>query len=99
MGHIFGDRLVRAGGRYQPVLDSQSCQDLVDGLGSALVTGLGQMGVDSGSGRGGVSQVALDEAQVETRFQQMGGIRMSESMNGCIFVNAAFSHGCTKSSL
>lgn len=59
----------------------------------------GQVSVDSGCGRGSMSQIALDDAQVYPGFQQMGGVRMSEGMNGDLFVNAAFSHSCMESSL
>ena len=57
------------------------------------------MSVDRGGGRGGMSQIVLDDAQVKASFQQMGGVGMSEGMNGDLFVNAAFSYSCMESSL
>jgi hypothetical protein len=36
-----------------------------------------QMQIDHGGFEAGVSQVALDEAEVDAGFEEMGGIRMS----------------------
>jgi hypothetical protein len=74
---IFGDKQDRTGEEYQPVLAPQLGQDLVDGLSGALIGSLGQVSVDGSRGRGGMSQICLDDTQIEPGFQQMGGIGMT----------------------
>ena len=39
-----------------------------------------QMGVDGGGGRGVVSHIGLDEAQMDAGFQQMCGIAVSQGV-------------------
>ena len=43
---------------------------------------LGQMQVNHGGFESGVSEVELDEAEVDTGFEEMGGVGMSEGMDG-----------------
>ena len=51
----------------------QACQGLVGlGIGSG-----GQVRREGGRGRGAVSSIVLDEAQLATRLQQMGGITVA----------------------
>ena len=67
--HIFGGRRERTGERYQPVLVPQLGQDLVNGLNSSLVAGLGQVGIDGGGSRRSMSQISLNNPQIEPGFQ------------------------------
>jgi len=57
------------------------------------------MGVDGGSGGGSMSQVFLDDAQIDASFKQMGSPGMSQSMNGSWFGDATFVEGGLKGML
>jgi len=72
---------------------SATIQHLVDHPSSLIIAGLSQMGVDGGSGGGRMSQVFLDDAQIDTTFKQMGGPGMSQGMDGGWFGDAAFVEG------
>ena len=47
----------------------------------------GEMEVDHGGVQAAVAQILLDAADVDTRFQEMGGIAVSEGMNGDALLN------------
>ena len=49
---------------------------------------VGEMQIDHGGFESGVSEVALDEAEVATGFEQMGGVGMPEGRDG----DASFGH-------
>jgi len=51
------------------------------------------MGVDGGSGGGSMTQVFLDDAQIDASFKQMRGPGMSQGMNGGWLGDAAFVEG------
>lgn len=79
-GRVSGGKRNRNVERYPPVLVPQAGYQFID-----LVTGLGmgagsQVSVDGGCGGGGMSQIALDDPQVDARFQQVGGVGMAQSM-------------------
>jgi hypothetical protein len=64
--------------------------DLIDAL---MDLGFGhgrEMGVDGGGGRRSVTQIGLDDPQIDTRFQQMGGIGVEQGMDGSVLVNPTF---------
>ena len=77
----------------------QPRQYLLDGLGCAVIAGLGQVGVDGRGGGRGVSQVNLDDTQMDSRFQQVGGPGVAQGMDGGWFVDAAFPECGMESSL
>src|SRR5271157_3507918 len=57
------------------------------------------MGVDGGGGRRSMTQITLDDAQIDTGFQQMSCVRMSEAMHCRSFVDAALDQCGMESSL
>lgn len=46
------------------------------------MTFLSQMQIDHGGFESGVAEVELDESEVNAGFEQMGGVRMPEGMDG-----------------
>lgn len=50
----------------------------------------GQVSINGGSGRGVMTEILLDDPQVNACLQQMGSVRMSEGMDRGAFMNARF---------
>ncbi len=47
-----------------------------------------------------MAHVALDDPQVDSGFEEMGGIRMTQGMNGdCLLVNSGSDLGATEGAL
>ena len=55
--------------RYLPVLGPQLGHQLIDSVQRLGLSNRGQVGIDSDGGRGGVSQIALDDTQVQPGFE------------------------------
>lgn len=70
----FDGRLRRIDEKYPPVLTPQLGHDVVDRLAGLRVDGGSQMGIDGGSGGRSMPKIPLDDPQVDTRFQKMGGV-------------------------
>lgn len=55
----------------------ESLHHMVDELRGILLTLLGQVEIEHGSFEAGVAEIALDDAQVDAGFEEMGGIGMA----------------------
>ena len=71
--NIFGGRRFRTGERYPPVLMPQAGHDFVDRIVGACFRDGSQVRVNGGGAGGRMSEITLDDAQVDTGFQQMRG--------------------------
>src|SRR5205807_5675068 len=72
------------------IANSQVVHELVDGLGAKLFGFHGQVRVDAGGGGRTVAQPLLNQAQVDARFQQMGGPTMPQRVHGSALVDTTF---------
>lgn len=96
---VSGGKRSRNVERDPPVLVPQAGYQFID-----LVAGLGmgagsQVSVDGSCGGGSVTQIALDDPQVDARFQKMRCVGMSEAMNSCLLAHTTFFERCPKSTL
>jgi len=66
---ISADKLGQIVERYLPVLGPQLGHQLIDSIQRLGLSKRGQVGIDSGGGRGGVPQIALDDTQVQPGFE------------------------------
>ena len=55
----------------------KSLHHVIDDLAGILLALLGQVEIEHGGFETGVTQVALDDAQVDAGFEEMGGIGMA----------------------
>ncbi len=51
--------------------------DLIDALIDLCFSHRSEMGINGGGGRRGVTEIDLDDAQINPCFQQMRGVRMT----------------------
>lgn len=70
----------------------ESLHYVINQLAGVLLTLLGEVEIEHGSFELGMAQVALDDAQVDTGFEEMGGVAMAQRMDG----NSLFSDACIK---
>ena len=70
--------------------------DLIDTLIDLRFGHRREMGVHGSCGRRGVTEIGLDDAQIDARFQQMRGVRMAQGMDRGSFVYAALTERCSK---
>lgn len=66
---ISADKLGQIVERYLPVLGPQLGDQLIDSVQRLGLSNRSQVGVDGGAGWGGVSQIALDNTQVQPGFK------------------------------
>lgn len=64
----------------------ETVNQAVDRAGGGLLGGLGQVRVAHGGGGAGMTQQALDMAQAQALFQQVGGKTVSQGVNGDFFL-------------
>lgn len=60
----------------------ESLHHMVDELRGILLTLLGQVEIEHGSFEAGVTEIALDDAQVDAGFQEMGGVGVAQGVDG-----------------
>ena len=85
--HTSRDKRLHIHERYPPVLAPHTCHHFVDLVAGLCVSGGSQVSIDGSGGGRSVSQITLDNAQIDTRFQQMGGVRMAQSVHSRILVH------------
>jgi len=59
----------------------ESLHHVIDQLAGVLLTLLGEVEIEHGGFETGVAQVALDDAQVDSGFEEMGGVGVAQSMD------------------
>ena len=59
----------------------ESLHHVVDQLAGIFLAFLGQVEIEHGGFETGVAQVALDDAQVDAGFEEMGGIGVAQGMD------------------
>src|SRR5438132_9094091 len=77
----------------------ESVHQLIDRRLDRLAHLLGQMRIDGGGGRGGMTENALDDAQVDARFQQVRGKGVTQRMYVGGLGHTALLEGATKGAL
>lgn len=77
--------------RSRPWPMSEIGHELVDGLLCGLNAFSCQMGIEGRGSWTRMSEYFLDEAQIDTAFKEMGGVRMPERMDSRAFADAALS--------
>jgi hypothetical protein len=78
----------------------ESLHYLIDQLTGILLTFLGKVEIDHGGFELGMAHVSLDDPQVDSSFEKMGGIGMTQAMNGdSLFVNSSSNLGATEGPL
>src|SRR5258706_16475177 len=65
---------------------------MIDQLAGVLLTLLGEVEIEHSGFELSMAHVALDDAQVDTGFEEMGGIGMAQGVNG----DAFFTYPCIK---
>jgi hypothetical protein len=85
----------------------ESLHHVIDQLAGILLALLGKVEIEHGGFESSMAHVALDDAQVNTGFEEMGGVGMAQGVNGNTFfthtgielgaakgaLDAAFGHG------
>ena len=78
----------------------ESLHHVIDQLVGVLLTLLGKMEIEHGGFELGVSHVALDDAQVDSGFEEMGGVGMTKRMDrDSFFTDCSIKLGATKGAL
>src|SRR3972149_8170244 len=78
----------------------QSLHHLIDQLAGVLLTLLGEVEIEHGGFQLGVTHVALDGAQVDSGFKEVGGVGMAQRVYGnSLFTDGGLKLGATEGSL
>jgi hypothetical protein len=78
----------------------QALHYLIDQLAGILLTFLGKVEIDHGGFELGMAHVSLDDPQVDSGFEEMGGIGMAQGVNGdTFFVDSCSNLGTAESPL
>lgn len=73
---------------------------MIDQLAGILLTLLGKVEIDHGGFELGMAHVTLDDSQIDSGFEKMGGIGMAEGMNGDrLFMDSSSDLGATEGAL
>ena len=74
----------------------QLIHEAIDDTVGLIFCDVGEMGVDGGCFGRHVSEVGLNQTQVDSEFHQMGGVGMPEGSDGSALVDAALSQSCSE---
>jgi hypothetical protein len=78
----------------------ESLHHVIDQLVGVLLTLLGEVEIEHGGFQLGMAHVALDDAQVDSGFEEMGGIGMTKRMDGdSLFTDCGIKLGAAKGAL
>ena len=78
----------------------ESLHHVVDQLAGIFLTLLGQVKIEHGGLETGVSEVALDDAQVDAGLEEMGGVEVAQGMDrNAFFENTGGALGLAKGAL
>jgi hypothetical protein len=78
----------------------ESLHHVIDQLVGVLLTLLGEVEIEHGGFQLGMAHVALDDAQVDSGFEEMGGIGMTKRVYGnTLFMDCGIELGATESAL
>jgi len=78
----------------------ESLHHLIDQLAGILLTLLGKVKIDHSGFHLGMAHVSLDNPQIDSGFEKMGGIGMAQGVNGdALFVDSCINLGTTESPL
>ena len=78
----------------------ESLHHVIDQLAGIFVALLCQVEIEHGGFETGVAEVALNDAEIDTGFQEMGGVGMARGMDrNCFFVHAGIELGLAKGTL
>src|ERR1044071_1865516 len=78
---------------------SASLHQAIDGISCSVTNLPGQMGVDGGRARAGMAEVLLDEAEIDTVFEQVGGVGVAQGVDVGALIQTAPLDGVTESAL
>jgi len=70
----------------------ESLHHVIDQLTGIFLALLGEVEIKHGGFELSMADVALDNAQIDTGFEEMGGVGMAQGMDG----DALFTHSCFK---
>ena len=77
----------------------ESLHHVVNQLAGVFLALLGQVEIEHGGLESGVAEVALDDAQVDAGFEEMGGVGMAQGVDGhTLFGNRGGVFGVAKGS-
>jgi len=78
----------------------ESLHHVIDQLAGVFVTLLGEVKIEHGGFELGMAHVTLDDSQIDSGFEKMGGIGMAEGMNGDrLFMDSSSDLGATEGAL
>ena len=78
----------------------ESLHHLIDQLAGILLTLLGEMEIDHSGFQLGMAHVSLDDTQIDSGFEKMGGVGVAEGMNGDgLFVDSSSNLGPAEGAL
>ena len=78
----------------------ESLHHVIDQLAGVFLTFLGEVEIEHGGFELGMAHVALDDAQVDSGFQQMGGVAMTQRVYGnSLFTDDGIRLGAAKGAL
>src|ERR1044071_9624531 len=78
----------------------ESLHHVIDQLAGILLALLGKVEIEHGGFESSIAHVALDDAQVDTGFQEMGGIGVAQGVNrNAFFVYTGSALGLAKGTL
>ena len=79
---------------------SKPLHDLVDEFEGIFLALLGEMQIDHGGLKPGVSHVSLDDTEIHPGFEQMGGVRMAKRVDrDVLFADASLKFGMAEGAL
>lgn len=79
---------------------AQSLHHVIDQLVGVLLTLLGEVEIEHGGLQLGMAHVALDDAQVDSGFEEVGGVGMTKRVNGdSFFSDGGIKLGAAKGAL